>query len=221
VREYVIEQLRKCSYVKGKQATWVSQLSDDEIYELFLRLRRGQSAKAIARHFQKVQGINPESTVHSISQGILKFRRRIAHLLLSPPLDSTSPTDLKVLEEAALLEGPEGVERIAQLQLARIERMMTEEEETGIKHTSLSRELQALSTLMKCQLQLKEWDIKYEAADPVKRRALERTKKRLAARFTGLIDSTGGGDRLLKATQRFLELAEEQALTIEVGPEGK
>lgn len=221
MRDYVIEKLRECCLVPGKQKTWISELDDEKIYQLFLRLRARQSAKAIARDIQREWGINPESSVHSLSQGILKFKRRIAHLLLSPPLDSTSPTDPKALEEASLLEGPEGVERIAQLQLARIERMMTEEEETGVRHTALSREIQALSTLTKALMKAKEWDMMHEGTDPVRRRRLERMKQSFARRFNHLQDFTDGGDRLLRAMEKFLQLVEENAVTMELGAEKK
>ncbi|NOR25449.1 MAG: hypothetical protein GQ542_13895 [Desulforhopalus sp.] len=221
MREHLIEQLRRLSRVKGKQATWISQLGDDEIYELFLRLRSGETAKSIARYVQHAWGVNPNSSVHSISQGILKFKKRIAHLLLTPPSVSNSP--LVNLEETSQLEGLEGMERIAQLQLARIERMINEEQETGIKHTSLSRELQALSTIMKCQMKLKEWYILHEGNDPVRRRRLERMKRRFEEPFRALMDSIDeeGRNRLLEASSKLLEDLERYAVEAEVAPDGK
>ncbi len=47
MKTYIIEQLRKNATVRGKQKTWVSELSDDQIYEMFLRLRKDEPAKSI------------------------------------------------------------------------------------------------------------------------------------------------------------------------------
>ena len=89
MREHVIKQLRKSACVKGKQKTWISELNDDQLFEVFMRLRNEETAKSIAKYIQKAWGVLPKSSVHSISQGILKFQRRIAHLLLTPPSEST------------------------------------------------------------------------------------------------------------------------------------
>ena len=122
------------------------------------------------------------------------------------------------LEDNVELEGSEGMERIAQLQLARIERMMKEEQETGIKH-NVSRELQALSGLMKTLMKAKEFDVVHKGNDPLKRRRFERMKRK----FTSLMDDTivQGGDRLMEASIRFLELAEENAVDIKIDAEGE
>jgi len=223
MREHIIEQLRERASVKGKQKTWVADLSDDQLYELFLRLRNGETAKSIARYIQKKWKVNPRSSIHSVSQGILKFKKRIAHLLLTPPSNSISQAVPLCPDEIGQLEGPEGLQKITQLQLTRIERMMNEEQETGIKHTSLSRELQALSTIMKCQMKLNDWHIMHEGNDPIKRRRLERMKLRFEKRFRTLVDSIDeeGMQRVLKASEMFLEDAEKHAVEAEVGPDGK
>jgi hypothetical protein len=84
MREYILKQLRDRSCVREKVRTWVSDLTDEQLYELFLRLRSGENAKTIARYTQEAWGVNPETTVHSISQGVLKFKKRIAHFLITP-----------------------------------------------------------------------------------------------------------------------------------------
>jgi hypothetical protein len=223
MREYVIDQLRKNASVRGKQRTWISELTDEQIYQLFQRLRSGENAKSVARYLQKAWGVLPESTPHSVSQGILKFKRRIAHLLLDPPPDSLSSPAPSELEQIYKLEGSEGMERIAQLQLERIHRMMVEERETGIRHTGMSREIHSLSALMKSLIKAKEWDMVHEGMDPVKRRRLEEERRRLAGRFTELMDgmTDEGRNAVVAAAHRFLELAEEHAVEVEIGPDGE
>lgn len=141
MKDHFIKKLRDCSFVKNKMQTWVSELTDDQLYELFLRLRNEESAKSIAARVQKVWGIRPRSTIHSLSQGILKFKRRISHLLLtSPPSASEDDTFFNVngFEGLGTLEE---LEKIAQLQRERIARMMVEERKciwwspSGKQHT--------------------------------------------------------------------------------------
>ena len=223
MREYVIQQLRELASVRGKQKTWISELTDEQLYELFLRFRNGQTAKAIARDIQRTWGVNPQSSVHSISQGILKFRRRISHLLLPSHMsDSSSPQDPLALEYIGQVEGAEGLERIAQLQLARIERMVNEELETGIKH-NLSRELQALSGLTKTLMKAKEFEMVHKGNDPIHRRRLERMRRRFEKPFRALMDSIDeeGTSRLLEASSKLLEDLERHAVEAVVAPDGK
>ena len=66
MREQVIEDLRDRASVRGKQKTWISELSDDQLYELFLKLRNQETAKSIARHIQQAWGVNPHSSSFSI-----------------------------------------------------------------------------------------------------------------------------------------------------------
>ena len=84
MNRHIIEHLRRFASIPGKEKTWVSELSDDQLYELFLQIRNGDNARAIARHAQTVWKVGRKSSVHSISQGILKFKQRISHLLLFP-----------------------------------------------------------------------------------------------------------------------------------------
>ena len=222
MRDLIIQQLRERSFVKGKQKTWVSELSDDQIYELFLRLRKDEPAKSIARYIQKAWNVNPDSSVHSISQGVLKFKNRVAHLLLAPPSEKTldvTPND----ENDAYLDQIEGMERIAHLQLNRIRQMVAEEEETGIKQTSMSRDIHALTALIKAITKAKEWEMVHQGNDPSKERRLQRLQRKMGVQFDGLMDQLGddGRDRMVKITRRFLELAEEHAVPAEIGPDGK
>lgn len=222
MKTYIIEQLKKNASVRGKQKTWVSELSDDQIYELFLRLRKDEAAKSIARYIQKAWKVNPGSSAHSISQGVLKYKKRIAHLLLDPPSEKTldvTPND----ENDAYLDHIEGMERIARLQLNRIRQMVAEEEETGIKQTSMSRDIHALTALIKAITKAKEWEMVHGGADPVKLRRIEKKKQRINSGFGALMQSVGedGMDRMTKAMGIFLELAEEHAVPAEIGPDGK
>jgi hypothetical protein len=112
-------------------------------------------------------------------------------------------------EDSAL----ETMENIVRQYEAQIKRMIAEEKETGVKYPYLYRDLQALANLRKAILKQKDWEATHE--DPLNRKRYERMKQRMERRFNGLIKNIGkdGQDRLIRAAHRFLELAEQKALT--------
>lgn len=210
-KQNMVAQLRKFASVPGKQRTWVSELSDDHLYELFLKLRTGEGATSIGRHAQKAWKVNPRSSAHSMSQGVLKFKQRIAHLLLL--------TSQSFPQEASGLALPVGsgdaletMEAIARQYEARIQSMIAEEKETGMRYPYINRDLQALASLRKTILKQKEWDSSHD--DPLKRREYERRDKIMERRFHALMDELGeeGQARVVRAAERFLELAEQRGI---------
>ncbi len=216
MRNYIIEQLRKNSCVKGKQQTWVSTLTGDQLYELFLKFRNGESAKSIAGYIQKAWEVNPKSSQHSVSIGLTKFKKRIAHLLLQPTVESSGGNTCEGYNENDTVGSSERMETITHLQLDRICRMIAEERETGIRLAGMSRELHALSGLIKALLKAKEWDRINQGLDPVKRIKLDRMRRHAAKQFDNLMGdlSEGGKDAILEWVEKFLTMAEESAVTL-------
>jgi hypothetical protein len=218
MKKDLVEQLRRFSFIPGKQKTWISELSDDQLYILFSKLRNGQKARSIASYVQKELKISPKSTVHSISQGILKYQKRIAHLLLTPASaeenlsgdfqDSESDDDLTTMENiASQWEG-------------RIKRMISEERKTGVCYPYINRDLQALASLRKAILKQKEWESTH--SDPLRRKGYERVKARMGKRFNGFIETLGdeGRERVIQWADKFLELVEQNAVTMEQKEDG-
>lgn len=223
MRDYIMQQLRERACVRGKERTWISTLTDEQLYQVFLRLRNGESSRAIAKDIQQRWKINPGSSVHSLAQGVSKYRRRIAHLLLDRPPDSIGSPIPVAIEGNDYLEGTEGMELIARFQLERIKRMMAEEWETGVRHGALSKELHALTALTKALTKSKEWDLVHQGYDPVKQKKIERMRRRIARRFGDIMESLGeeGRNRLLEASSKLLEDLERHAFEVEVGSDGK
>lgn len=210
----IIEHLRRFSSVPGKEKTWVSELNDARLFELYLKIRNGESARSIARHAQTVWRVARKSSIHSISQGILKFKQRISHLLLFPSSTNEETNDSVLphgCEEDSTLET---MENIARNYEGRIKRMLVEEKETGVKFPFLNRDMSALASLRKTLLREKEWAATHE--DPLKQKKRERMEKSIDRRFNALMENIGedGQERLAMAINRFLELAEEKTLTV-------
>jgi hypothetical protein len=215
MKDHVLKELRKCCAVKNKQETWVFRLNDDRLWEMFLRLRNEESARDIARHALNVWGLNPKSSVHSVSQGILKFKKRISHLLLSPPPDLGLESVATADPDCSL----EVLENIAKLHRARIQRMMLEEDQTAVRYPHLNRDIQALSSLEKTLMQRKEWELAND--DPVEVRKSRVRKRKIDAIFEGLMEGVkGDGSSIISATEQIIQLAEKKSLTLEMEEDG-
>jgi len=80
----IVKTLRNRSFVDGKQKTWISELTDRQLWDIFIRLYNGESFTAIAKDIIKRRWIKSESSVKSISQGISKFKKRIDDILIFP-----------------------------------------------------------------------------------------------------------------------------------------
>lgn len=219
MRQFIVKQLRERSVVKGKQKTWVSERSDDQLYQLYLKLKNEEPALSIAQYAQKAWGVNPESTTHSISQGILKFRRRIADLLELSTLPQADAVpvhqgghDLKNLDDLM------GLELLIREQRERIYRMMREERELGVKHTNLSRDIQSLAALAKVLAKEKEFALRHKDQDPVKQREEELRDQRMDKNFNILIAGLpDDGERVIQACDRLMELAARRSIRMVMG----
>lgn len=212
MNKHFIVHLRRFSFVPGKERTWISKLGDDQLYQLFLKIRNGESARAIASYVLTAWKVGQKASVHSTSQAILKFKERISHLLLSPPSatdKANAPGFPPMCDEDSPLER---MEYLAEEYELRIKKMISEEKETGMKYPFLNRDLQALATLRKAILKQKEWEATHE--DPLKRERRKRMEQNMGRKFDALMQNfdENGRDRLIKAAERMLELAEERSL---------
>ena len=207
-----MKQLKERACIKGKMKTWISECSEDQLYHLFQRLRAGESARSIAQFVQETWKINPQSDIHSVSQGILKFKKRIDDLLELEIAEQTC----RGLEEANLTEDEcldelMGLERLVRLQRERVERMMREEQEKGIKHPNLSRDLQSLASLSKVLTREKEFALKHPKDNPIKMREEQIRDQRIDANFNTFMANTTdeSRERLMCAMDKFLKRAAE------------
>jgi hypothetical protein len=210
MKKFIIDELKKRSCIPGKQRTWIADLTDDQLYELFKRLRNGQKAKPIARYIQKKWGIRTNSSAHSLSQAVLKFRKRIEPLLNTTLLEKDkflqpASQDLVNRDDLGSLERNE---LIAKRLRDRIDGMIKEEKETGITFPYLSRDVQALTALEKMIVQQKDWELKHPDGGPVRLRELERKDRKIDSLFNTYMEKTTEDDR--DRTIKFLELIVEK-----------
>jgi hypothetical protein len=217
-----LQQLRDRSCVRGKMRTWVSGLSDAQLFAVFIRLRNGENSKSIARFVKEAWAVNPESSVHAVAQGLTKFKKRIAHLLVIPPTAERNNCPMPYsrsfnTEEETL----ESLDQIAKLHRARIKNMLDEEKTTGVRYPFLNRDVQALAQLQKLIIKQKVYESFHD--DPLKRKRMSGLEKDIQQKFDTCMKQTGEDERIrmVAALDKMLEHIEEHAFTGEVGPDGK
>lgn len=218
MKNLIINQLRERTCVKGKQKTWISECSDEQLYQLFQKLRSGESAKSIARYVQNVWKVNTSATIHSVSQGILKYRKRISDLLDIKLFQGSVPELPDEINEGETLHDDLlAMDRLIRLQRERIESMMKEERENGVRYPNISRDLQSLATMSKVLAKEKEFFMKHGGQDPVRQREVEMKNKRIERNFNAFMENTTkeSRERIIEMADRFLLLATKHAVTME------
>jgi hypothetical protein len=103
---------------------------------------------------------------------------------------------------------------------ARINKMMTEEKNTGIHFSYLNRDIQALANLRKSILKQRDWELQHE--DLIQDENEKNIQKNIKKKFDKLMNVLGddGRNRLVSMTTRFLEMADKIAVPMAVDAEG-
>jgi len=144
-RKDTLLQIRQAgSGRRGKPNHFVN-LSDSLLWEVYLRLRQGHSATAIAAYLHEhdaAPGTSPEST----AKLPLRFRRKISHLLIGSPLDTSTSavakSSLPTAREVNRLAAEGSLEELLELRnrsRQALDRMLREEARTGISDKSIAQ----------------------------------------------------------------------------------
>ena len=125
------------------------------------------------------------------------------------------------LDEANLTENEHldqlvGLERLVRLQRQRVEGMMKEELEKGIRHPNLSKDLQSFAALSKVLTKEKEFALRHPGDDPIRKKEEQLRDRQIDANFKTFIANTSDETRdgLIRAANRFLELAAKRAVSV-------
>lgn len=143
--KYLVQQLRACASVKGKQKPAVDALTDEQLLEVFHRLRKGQNANEVGRYAQRAWNFMPGRSPHTVGQAVRKFEKRISHLILEPLQAERPPiSESGLLSDSVTPKGIEGHQRLYDKLLNRTLRLMREEQDTGIPYKDLAKDAIAL-----------------------------------------------------------------------------
>lgn len=214
--KYLIQQIRACLCKPGKQEPAANKLTDEQLFEVFSRLRKGQNANEIARYAQRAWGFMADRSPHTVGQAIRKLQKRVSHLILEP-----SQAEIPLTGPLSVTVSPKGLaghQRLYDEMLERTLRLLEEERRSGILYKDLAKDALAVSSLSKSLLKMKEFEaIRLDPLEVYKRQKQEIDKQRsfnlLVSETLKMSDSEQS--RMIRAADRFLELAEEDAITLE------
>ena len=189
----------------------VSNLTDEQLFDVYLKIRNGDSSRSIAIYIQNALQIQTNSSTHSLAQVITTFKKLIIHLLIQMPEPSEIAEKPMRIDETDTLKK---IEIMAERYEARIKKIMEEETQTGIRYPYLNRDIQSLAALRRAIIRYREWEIKY--AEPLseleeKKKNIERDRK-----FKIFMNNLGddGQQRVVQALDKFLYLASQNAITM-------
>jgi len=211
-KKHITNQLRRFVCIPNKQKTWLSRLTDDQLFEIFQRLKNGEKGQAIGRYIQQVLKVNVKSSLHSTAQGITKFARRIGHLLPPSPMMREGGYNELSLPQPDGDDPLQTLEYISRELEQRIKVILTEEQQTGLRFQHLNRDVQSLSALRKSILKEREWQMAH--GNPSTKKQFQKLEQQMDRRFNALMENLGedGQSRLVRAANRFLELVEQKAV---------
>jgi hypothetical protein len=212
----LIRKLRHIVRPPGKKGTWLRFLSDRQLAEVYQRLKQGQSIYSITRIAQSHCSSQRNSSIKSLSRAVRQFREAALGDLAPIPAGRGKQKDkkdaVKVLRQrgARIQKKLDGLGRLRWLidkQTDRLEDLMSLEGPIPFKQTERTvKELGILiENYMKIQMELGLVETK-----PSELHLL------MHHRFHGLLEHTvkDGGQKMIEASNRLLEMAEQEALTL-------
>ncbi len=221
--KYLISQIRSCLCVPGKLEPAANKLTDGQLFEVFNRLRKGQNPNQVGRYAQRAWGFMKDRTEHTCGQAVRLLQKRISHLILEAPQEENPPTT-GPFSVAVNPRGIAGHQRLYDELLERTLRLLAEERTTGIPYKDLAKDALAVSSLSKSLLKLKEFELTNLDPLEIHKRHMQRTEqKRMLDHLISEIQKKSDPEQsqVLNAMDRFMELAEENAITLEEAENGK
>jgi hypothetical protein len=217
--------MREAVSPAGKRGTWLKQLSNDQLSEIFHRLKMGQSCHRIAQHAQEVWGIQPKASAKSLSRAVRQFKHRMLGDLELVATDEKSKDRRKegrrLLErgrsQVAKLDGLDRMRWLIELQTDRLINMMEHEGMQGLpwlNSKAVNKTIETLQNMLDRYLKI-QIDLGILDAKP---QELQLTLKH---RFDGLLQHTiSPGTALTDWADKLLESAEKEALTFSLAEDG-
>lgn len=221
----LLNKLRVAVSPPGKKGLWLRHLSDQRLAEVYHRLKLGQPCYRVAKIAQTEWGVMKDSNLKSLSRAVHIFRDKTIDLITIEK--STSAVSDKPERRAAasafekrakrIKKGLDGMGRLAWLVDVQTDRvcLMLERERLTQPTRQTDRSMVALKESLVDYLRL-AIELGIEDSKPPE------LHLKIKHRFEGLLQHAiqGDGSRMLSAADRFLELAEQNSLTMQMGDDG-
>lgn len=215
-----VNRLRELVSPKGKKGIWLKLLTDRQLAEVYHRLQMGQAVHYIVTIAQKQWKIKKDSDSKSLCRALRWFRDQVVGALRIDPRKTTESHNQRRALKARgkhIVEKLDGLGRLRwliQVQTERVE-SLREKEKASLPFKFTGKEVKILGELLdsyiKYQLELGLLDAKPSEHSIT-----------MKHRFEGLMGNAlqGGGYALVDAAHKFLEMAEQKALTLQLGKDG-
>lgn len=215
-----IKMLREAVRPPGRKGTWLRFLSNDRLVEVWHRLRMGNPAHHIAAIAQKDWGIKKDSKIESLSRAIRAFRDKTVGEILADGFDTEERKEMsrQQLERGKRinikLDGMEELAWLISVQRERLEILLEKEKATipfKFTDTTVKTLGEQIAKFIEFQIELGLLDAKPPELN-----------LNLRHKFAGLMQHTiqPGGAAVLSATGRFLELLDDNSLTMKLAADG-
>lgn len=218
-KEQIIKAMRGAIPSRGSNE--LLNLTADQLWQLFLKLRAGESTASIARWLHS--SLNSGRPIDSWNTSLKRFKKRIAHILgalpLAAPVHSFTAGRTMLPRVPAYDSAPTNDLERLEVQIRDyhelINKLTREANETGIVSKDLSKHQQAMASLVKAKLKLEE---SARSRPPESEISPERQAKLQGkwSKFCGMIDV----DRMEALLDQLLLLAEPLMQTLEVHSDG-
>ena len=211
----LILRLRESVAPTGKKGIWLRHLSDKQLAEVYHRLRAGQSMYHIVKIAQKEWRVMTASDPKSLVRGVKKFKMDVIGLIQQ----AKKPEDKKIARNASLtgeriLANIDALGRFRWLIEIQSERLAVylEREKTLMPLKQTSREIEVLQNLLEKYINIAiRLGLLHE-----KPSEFALTVKHKFDKFVGALSD--GGSRVVEAAEKFMELAEKNAIRMELDP---
>lgn len=225
--EQLLIKLREAVCPVGKKGTWLRHLSDKQLLEAYHRLRMGQGVYAVVRVCQHEWGVMRTSSTKSMARGMRSYRDKTVGLLhVAPTIDTRAGATRPDRRDAAELLGMrgkrivnklDGLGRLCWLIEVQTDRvcLLVEREQEALPFKITGKEVQTLGNLLGDYMKL-QMDLGLLETKP------HEFNLNIKHKFAGLLQHSvqEGGDVMAQAAGKYIELAEQEALTFELGQDG-
>lgn len=218
--ESLIKQLREVVAPPGKKGNWLKHLSDKRLLEVYHRLRIGQSSAHISKVVQIEWGIQKSSPVKSLARAITMLRKKVVGEIFQG--EDRKNKERKKLSSLAGKRGNKISEQldamalkieIIKLQHERVKELRVKEK-ASIPFKFTGKEIALLDAMLSEFLNM-EIKLGLRDSKPSEYNIL------MKYQFEGLIGQfQDGGQKMLEVSQKFLEAAEDEALTLAINDDG-
>ena len=224
--EQLLEKLREAVKPSGKKGTWLRHLNDKRLIEVYHRLKMGQNIYQIVRIVQNEWGIMRTSHVKSLARAMRAFRDKTVGLLQVAPTIQThgstreerrSAAEVLGLRGKRIVNKLDGLGRLRWLIEVQSERvsLLVEHEDNTLPFKITRKEINTLGKLLSDYMKM-QMDLGLLETKP------HEFNVNIKHKFAGLLEHSvqGAGDTMAQAAGRYIELAEKEALTFELGADG-